>query len=361
MKRVGNLYPALCSWPNLLLAAKRARQRKRYRPDVLEFQFDMESILCGIQHQLLEHTYSPSDYRSFEITDPKRRMISAAPYRDRVVHHAICNLIEPVLDRQFIFDSYACRKGKGQQRALKRARYFSGKFRYCLKTDFRKYFPSIDHQILLEELERRFHDRQLLQLIETIVNKPYPRQEASSFFPGDDLLSVAERRVGLPIGNQTSQLFGNLYLDRLDHQIKEQLRIPAYVRYMDDLALFSDSKQQLWEAFEYLTQRAAQKLRLRWHERKTYLTPCSAGFRFLGFHVSAQRLTPFPENVIRFRRRLRSLQKRFDRGEIDIHALSQSVMSYWGYFRISQQNNRFRRIIRDFPFFQDLLELANRG
>jgi retron-type reverse transcriptase len=360
LKRKGDLFESLTSWRNLLQAARRARLRKRYRDDVLRFQYDLEPQLHDIQQQLVSRSYQPGAYRSFEITDPKRRLISAAPYRDRVVHHAICNVIEPILDRQFIFDSYACRKGKGQQLALQRAIQYSRGHKYCLKTDVRKYFPSIDHEILMEELQRRFRDRSLIALIGKIVAQPFPKQAASTFLEGDDLFSVADRRCGLPIGNQTSQLFGNLYLDRLDHWLKESLRVPGYVRYMDDLVLFSDSKEHLWAIFEQMTNFAATRLRLRWHERKTYLTTTQAGFRFLGFHLSSKTgMSPFPENVVRFRKRLKNLQRQYDLQEMDLDSLRQSVYSFWGYFRIAQQINRFRRIIRDFPFFQDLLEAAN--
>lgn len=354
MKSYGQLFEKVCQWENLLLAARRARLRKRCREDVLQFQYDLEYELISLQQSIMEGTYTPGEYRSFEISDPKRRLISAAPYRDRVVHHAICNIIEPIFERSFIADSYACRKGKGQVAALRRARYYVGKYPYCLKTDIRKYFPSIDHQLLISMIGRKVRDPRLISLLSRIIAHPYPGQLASTFFPGDDLISVAERTCGLPIGNQTSQLFGNLYLDGLDHLIKERMRVVGYVRYMDDLVLFGETKRQLWQWLDVLRD-FAQSIRLRLHPKKTQIAPSSAGFRFLGFRVRQDGLTPFPENVVRFRRRLKALQELRDAHEIDLASIKQSVFSYWGFFQIAGSRSRFRNIVADFPFFEELV------
>lgn len=163
--------------------------------------------------------------------------------------------------------------------------------------------------------------------------------------------------VGLPIGNQTSQLFGNLYLDELDHFIKEQLRVPGYLRYMDDLICFADTKKQIWEFTEAIGQ-FTNGLRLRLHERKTNLIPTRCGIPFLGFRVFPNKIVPFRKTVLRFRARLRQLQRRYDNGDVDLLSIRQSVFSYWGYFQIAGTPNRFRRIVRDFPFFEDLIAEA---
>jgi RNA-directed DNA polymerase len=356
MKRRGDLYQEILSWRNLLIAAKRARRGKRYRSDVSRFHWDMEKELLSIQGELASKTYNPGHYRSFEITDPKRRMISAAPYRDRVVHHAICNVIEPILDRSFVFDSYACRKGKGQVAALRRARFYMSKFQYVARTDIRKYFASIDHDLLMERLRRRFKDSQLLWVIERIVRTPYPRQERPNFFPGDDLLSHAERTCGLPLGNQTSQLFGNFFLDELDHGLKEKLRMPGVIRYMDDIVLFGDSKRQLWDALAWMKDQL-ETIRLCMHERKTGLTTTHDGIRFLGHHVRTLDTRLFPESVVRLRRRIRKLNMEFTSGQANDDRVRQVIASYWGFLLISGYRSTFRHIITDFS----LSEVLRRG
>lgn len=353
MKRKGELFQEIHSWKNLLLAAKKARRGKRYRLDVSKFQWDMEEELLSIQQELKDKTYNPGRYRSFEITDPKRRMISAAPYRDRVVHHAICNIIEPILDRSFIFDSYACRRGKGQAAALRRAKFYMTKFRYVARTDIRKYFASIDHDMLMAGLRRRFKDPDLLWVIERIVRTPFPRQDRPCFFPGDDLLSHAERNCGLPLGNQTSQLFGNFYLEVLDHGLKEDLRVPGVIRYMDDIVLFSNSKRQLWEALSWMGDEL-EKIRLRMHERKTALTTTKDGIRFLGHHVRASDIRLFPESVIRLRRRIRKVNMEFEAGQSDAEAICQVIASYWGFVLVSGYRKTFRQIITDYSLWEVL-------
>jgi retron-type reverse transcriptase len=346
MKREGNLYKEVFGWKNLLLAAKKARRGKRYRLDVSEFHWDMERELISIQQALRDKTYNPGLYRSFEITDPKRRMISAAPYRDRVVHHAICNIIEPTLDRSFVFDSYACRRGKGQIAALKRARFYMTKCKYVARTDILKYFASIDHDLLMEKLTGRFKDSDMLWVIERIVRTPFPRQERPLFFPGDDLLSNAERNCGLPLGNQTSQLFGNFYLDRLDHGLKEKLRLPGVIRYMDDIVLFAHSKQQLWDALSWI-QGELERIRLRIHDRKTSVTTTEDGIKFLGHHVRTSGIRLFPESVVRLRRRIGKLSEKFEAGHSDPEYVRQVIASYWGFVQISGYRKTFRQMITD--------------
>jgi retron-type reverse transcriptase len=354
MKRNSGIFEGIVAWENLLLAEKRARKGKRHRIDVAQFHWNLEEELVSIQRDLQEERYRPGPYRSFEISDPKRRMISAAPYRDRVVHHAICNQIEPLLDRSFVFDSYACRKGKGQVAALGRAQRWMRRYRFVARTDIRKYFASIDHDLLLDQLQRRFKDTAFHRLVDLIVRTPFPRQERPAFFPGDDLLTHAGRSCGLPLGNQTSQLFGNLYLDRIDHQLKECIRIPALIRYMDDVVLFSNSKFELWQAIDWLRQ-AMAGLRLRLHDRKTTVTTTRDGIRFLGHHVNVAGCRMHPEALVRLRRRLKILQRKYEGKESDLAQIQQVVASYWGIFHRGGYRKTFRQVVTDYPFWTDLL------
>ena len=247
MKRYGDLWEGLVSFSNLLLAAKKAAKGKRSRSSVARFRFDLEKELCELQDELIEHRYVPGPFQTFEIHEPKRRLISAAPFRDRVVHHALCGILEPIFEKGFVFDSYACRQGKGSHAAVDRFQRFARRFRYVLKCDVQKYFPSIDHAILKRLLERKIKDADALWLANVILDHSNEQEPFVHWFPGDDLLTPSERRRGLPIGNQTSQFFANVYLNSFDHFVKETLRMPAYVRYMDDFAIFGDDKGTLDE------------------------------------------------------------------------------------------------------------------
>jgi retron-type reverse transcriptase len=204
--------------------------------------------LCQLQAELEAKTYRPGAYKTFEIKEPKPRMISAAPYRDRVVHHALCNVIAPIFDRTLIHDTYANRVGFGTHRALRRFTEFARSSRYVLQCDLQKYFPSIDHEILKLILRRKLKCPDTLWLIDTIIDASNPQQPIIHHFPGDELLAPLQRRRGLPIGNLTSQFFANLYLNGFDHFVKEQLKATKYLRYVDDFALFADDKAFLTEA-----------------------------------------------------------------------------------------------------------------
>ncbi|MCP4300601.1 MAG: RNA-directed DNA polymerase, partial [Gammaproteobacteria bacterium] len=181
------------------------------------------------------------------IKDPKPRRISAAPFRDRVVHHALCHEVEPIFERGFIHDSYANRCGKGTHAGVERYERFRGGAAYVLRCDIYRYFPAIDHLILKQDLRRRITSSGTLWLLDTIIDGSNPQEPVLLRFPGDDLLTPVERRRGLPIGNLTSQFLANVYLDSLDHFVKEILRCRRYLRYVDDFALFHDDAGQLQE------------------------------------------------------------------------------------------------------------------
>jgi len=221
---------------NLLKAADKAQRGKRFRADVARFHYNLERELWQLHGELVAKTYTPGTYHSFVIHEPKPRLISAAPYRDRVVHHALTGTLEPIFERTFVFDSYACRKFKGTHAAVARAQHYARRFPYVLKADIRKFFPSIDHQILKTLVARKIKDPDVLWLVGTIIDGSNPQEPVTMWFPGDDLLTPSERRRGLPIGNQTSQFFANAYLDPLDHFLKDESGVKGYVRYVDDCA-----------------------------------------------------------------------------------------------------------------------------
>ncbi|RIK24998.1 MAG: RNA-dependent DNA polymerase, partial [Chloroflexi bacterium] len=243
-----HLYEQVHDWENLLLTWRKARKGKRGRPPAATFEQNAAEHLLDLQHELATRRYRPGAYVSFTIHEPKRRLISAAPFRDRVVHHALCNVIEPLFERRFIHDSYSNRMGKGTHAALDRCQHFAGRYRYALQGDVKQFFPAIDHELLVETLQGVIVDPDLLRLCQTILASGVGvlgEEYDMVYFPGDDLFAINRPR-GLPIGNLTSQFWANVYLNPLDHFVKRELKCPAYLRFVDDVVLFADDKATLW-------------------------------------------------------------------------------------------------------------------
>ncbi len=332
MKRYGNLWHQIIDWSNLLLAARYAQKGKRFRDNVLAFNYNLEPELFKLCSELESKTYRPGAYRSFRIYDPKPRLISAAPYRDRVVHHALCNIIVPLMERSFIHDTYANRVGYGTHRALKRFIEFARFSRYVLQCDIRKYFPSIDHEILKQIIRRKIKCHDTLWLIDTIIDSSNPQEPVIEYFPGDDLLTPILRRHGLPIGNLTSQFFANVYLNDFDHFIKEKLRVKKYLRYVDDFVLYGDDWDFLTQARIEIEQYLAT-LRLIIHPIKSQLFETRHGANFVGFRVLPDRVRVRNDNLRRARRRLKQLQADYARGEISVKNLIQRLQSWSAHLK----------------------------
>jgi retron-type reverse transcriptase len=330
MKRYGNLYPDITDFENLYLAANKAQKGKRFRENVLRFNAQKEEELIRLQRELNDKTYQHGSYKTFYISAPKTRMISAAPYRDRVVHHALCNIIHPIFEKTFIQDSYANREGFGTHKALKRFTEFARSSEYILQCDIQKYFPSIDHEILKTIIRRKIKCRDTLWLIDSIIdnsNEQYPMNE---YFDGDDLLTPLMRKKGLPIGNLTSQVFANLYLNGLDHFVKEELKCKKYLRYVDDFCLFSDSKEYLVDARLAIEDYLA-KIRLKIHPIKSQLFQTKIGPTFVGFRVLPNTIRVKSENLRRARRHIKEMQKDLQDGKItteDVNAFMQSWIAH---------------------------------
>lgn len=306
MKRVGNLFPAVYAFENLADAARRASRGKRQRPDVLRFNFDWEGACWQLSRELATGIWQPSPHRHFHIHDPKPRWISAAPFSDRVVHHALCQVVEPVLDRGLIYDCWASRAGKGSHRAVLRYQQLARRYRYVLKADIRKYFPAIDHAILKQQLARRFKDGPLLDLMSRIIDHGTVPEPFYAHFAGDDLFTPLERPKGLPIGNLTSQLWANTYLAAFDHWVKREFQGCAYVRFVDDFLVLAQDKTCLREWLAAIEEKLSE-LRLKLHPRKCVIRPVSEGVPFLGYVVWRDRIRVRGESVRRFRRGTRRL------------------------------------------------------
>ncbi len=262
-----------------------------------------------------------------------KNVISAAPFRDRVVHHALCNVLEPVFERSFVDDSFANRRGKGTHRALDRAQGLARRFRYVLQLDLVQFFPSVDHAILRAELTRRIDDAAVQWLVDRILARGadvLAGEYRMVFFPGDDLLATLRPR-GLPIGNLTSQFWANCYLNPLDHFIKRELRCGGYVRFVDDLLLFDDDKSRLAEWKLTIVERLG-RLRLTAHPGP-HPRPVSEGIPFLGFIIFPARRQLKRRKALAYGRRLRALSAGYRSGVIEAEAVLASVLGWNNHAR----------------------------
>lgn len=273
MKRVGDLLSKICTLANVLLAYRKARKCKRFRPEVMEFEQNREENLLRAIRDIKNLTYKPGKYKVFKVWEPKERIIMALPFYDRVIQHMIVNLIEPIFERQFFFHSYACRKGFGVHRASKQLTRWlhnlelvQGKRIYVLKCDIHHYFQSVNHKVLKKEIRRYIKDKNLLMLLDRIIDH-------NGVFPDG---------VGIPVGNLTSQLFANVYLHRLDMFIKHKLHADYYMRYMDDFIILSDDIEQLRQWQKEIEAFLAEELKLELNPKTTIIC-AKNGVDFVGY------------------------------------------------------------------------------
>ncbi len=312
MKRVGDLFDSVIAFDNLLRATKQAARGKKEQLRVAHFLFHLERELLQLQDELTQGCWQPSNFRVFEIKEPKPRRICAADFRDRVVHHALCNVLKPVFDKRLIFDTWACRTDKGSHKAVQRAQVFSRRYLYFLKCDIKRYFDSVDHQILKQLLRRIIKDKPLLSVLDQIIDHPLPDMVAGK---------------GIPIGNLTSQYFANLYLGELDHQLKDRQGIKSYMRYMDDMLIFAETKQALQCTINKMERFLLKHLKLHLKESATQIAPVTEGVPFLGFTIFPNLIRLNSQSLRRFKRRKHLLEKAYQSGEIDVESLSASVQS----------------------------------
>ena len=312
MKRYNNLFEKIISDENLYLAAKKAFRGKKLKHTVAPFYFNLEKEIIKIGKSLLDETYYPSPYKVFKIYEPKERNICCAEFQDRVVHHAITNILEPIFERKLIDDTYACRAGKGTHAALKKSQQLVRKYNYYLKCDIKKYFESIDHEVIINILEKIFKDERLVNLFKKIISHQPP---------------YTEKGKGLPIGNLTSQHMANIYLGQLDLFVKHELKCQGYLRYMDDFILFSNDKKELGVFLEKIRFYLKKELNLKLKEKVVRIAPVSEGLPFLGHRVFRGLLRLQRANLIRFRKKYLRLEKKFIKGKITQEDLTNSARS----------------------------------
>jgi len=340
------------------MASNQARRRKSRKPVVSAFDMDLEKNIWQLHDELMTKTYKPGPYYEFTIHEYKTRLISAAPYRDRVMHHAICNIIEPIFERSFIFDSYACRKDKGTHKAVDRYTKFSRHNIYVLKCDIRKYFPSIDLEILKSILFTIIKDEDVQWLIRLIIDGSNPQIPIYEYFYGDDLFTPFERRRGIPIGNLTSQFFANVYLNGLDHFIKENLHCHFYIRYCDDFVIFHNDKNRLHEVKDEIVN-YLEPLRLKLHAKKCHIMAVKSGIDFLGYRVFPDHRLLREANGYRFQRKIPRLIKQLSGTETEQFHASQSVRAWIAHASHADTYGLQRALLKDTPFNEMLIQIYN--
>jgi len=290
-----DLWQELCSYENLELAYKNARKRKTSKEYVIEFEKNLEDNLLLLRSELLLRSYRPKPLETFIIRDPKTRKISKSDFRDRIVHHALCNIIEPIFEKTFIHDSFANRKGKGTLKALQRFDFFKRKAsrnntRKCfvLKADIKHYFDTVSHAILLNLINRKIKDKNIIWLIKQILSN----------YCSD------EKGKGMPLGNLTSQFFANVYLNELDYFFKNSLKSKYYIRYVDDFVIMHNDKEQLEKYFLAINGFLTENLDIRLHPDKSKIIQLKQGINFLGFRVFYYHKLLRKANIKKMQRRL---------------------------------------------------------
>jgi RNA-directed DNA polymerase len=314
MKRVGGLYEPILDRENFILAFHRAARTKRYRPEVREFQKDLNHWLATISQRIDSSSFTFGRFHQFLIRDPKERIITAPCFEERVVHHAIMNVCEPVLDRWLIDDTFACRVGRGREAAVQRAMQFCRSQPWCLKLDIRKYFDSISHDRLLELLPRRFKEPRLQSLFEQIVRS----------FRGT-------QRIGLPIGSLMSQHFANFYLGWFDRHVKESLRAHGYVRYMDDMLLWGNDRRELQRVQQECEIFVGDELGLEF--KPAQVRRVEQGIGFLGCRLFPTHVELNRRSKQRWQRRVRFLGKVYRLGLLSELQLQQRLTSLTAFAR----------------------------
>jgi len=349
MKRYGDLWDRIICWENLVLAARKAQRGKRGRDSVQRFNFRQESELLKLQEELATRSYRPGSFRTHWILRPKKRLISAAPYRDRVVHHALMNVLEPILDRHFHPDSCACRRGRGTHAAADRLQKLMGRCRYALQCDIHKFFATIDHDVLKAAFRRLIKDRHALWLMDLVVDSSNDQEGELCWFSGDDLFTPLERRKGLPIGNLTSQWFANWILNDLDHYITSDLGIGAYVRYCDDFIVLHNDRTVLKDALAMIRRFLAAR-RLQLHERKVFVRPVGAGLTFLGYRIWPTHRLLRKSNVKALRRRVRWMQRAYADWRMDWPQIKLRLDSWMGHAAHTDSKLLLRRLSKNWKF-----------
>ena len=348
-KTFSNLYRQIYDFEALHRAYMLARKGKRSRHEIRRFEQNLEGELIQLQNELIWGMYRTGRYRHFKVYEPKEREVAALPFRDRVLQHALVAVIEPIWEPRFIDQSYACRPGKGTHAGADKAQEMMRQVKrehgqvYVFKADIRKFFYSIDHQILKRIVRKKISCKQTLWLIDSIID--------SSSAPEDT------RPAGLPIGNLTSQLMANVYMNELDNFVKHELREAKYIRYMDDFIVVHHDKRHLRLVRQKVEEFLWQTLRLTTNA-KTQIFPVSVSrgraLDFLGYRIWLTHRRLRKSSISRITRSLRRLQVRYAEGRIGLYPISQSIKSWLAHAEHADTYGLRLHILRSYPFSRAL-------
>lgn len=331
MKRYNNLFDKIVSLDNLYEADKRARRQKSHRPEVMLFDKNKDNLLLDLQRKLINGEYETSEYYVFKIYEPKEREIFKLPYYpDRIVHHAIMNIMEPIWVSAFVKGTYSCIRNRGIHKALKDVKFAlkdEVNTQYCLKLDIRKFYPSIDHDILKIIVRKKIKDKRLLNLLDEII----------------------ESAQGVPIGNYLSQFFANLYLTYLDHWIKEQKKVRYYFRYSDDIVILGRDKQELRNLLYDIQNYLNNKLKLSFNDNWQIFKVDSRGIDFVGYRVFHTHTLLRKRIKKKFCKKINKLNKKQN---LDKDTYKQKICSYIGWIKYCNGRNLLNKMSK----YKELLE-----
>jgi RNA-directed DNA polymerase len=332
MKTYKNLYSEITSLKNLILAWKKARKGKTKKDYVKNFEKNLTSNLKLLHNELNFQTYNPEPLKTFVICDPKTRKISKSAFRDRIVHHALCQIIEPIFDKTFVYDSCANRVEKGTLFALKRFEQFKrqvtdnlSKKAFCFKGDIKHYFQEVNQEILLEIIQRKIKDEKVIWLIKQILNN-------------------FEKEKGMPLGNLTSQFFANVYLNELDYFVKQKLKAKHYIRYVDDFVMLHKSEIQLVIWKQEIVMFLKEKLKIELHPEKSKIISLSGGIDFVGFRNFYYHKLLRKRNVLKIKQKIREYKE----NKISTEKFAEIIKGWNAYAKWSNNYNLQRKLIKKF-------------
>ena len=334
-----SMFEEICSIENLELAFRKARKRKTLKFYVTNFEKELKQNLVQLRHELLSKTYRPKPLQTFIVRDPKTRKISKSDFRDRVIHHALCNLIEPIFQKSFIYDSFANQIGKGSLKAIERFDHFKRKISlnntitcYLLKSDIQHYFESVDHHVMLRILQKKIEDEDVLWLVKVILDNHRSKEEGK----------------GMPLGNLTSQFFANVYLNELDQFVKHKLRIKFYIRYVDDFIILNRKKDVL-EYYKFKINRfLEERLFIRLHPSKTKIFTLQNGVDFLGFRVFFFHKLVRKKNIWKFERKFEELKELYRDGILSREKAIEMLEGWLAYVKHANTYKYRRHLVKFF-------------
>lgn len=348
------MWAEICTFENLHKAYLHARKNKRYREEILRFSSNLEENLFALRDKLINRSFEVGNYHEFYVHDPKKRLIMALPFEDRIVQWAVYQVINPVYSSGYISDSFACIQGRGTQQAIQRLHSWLKEVNrkpdkwYYFKLDISKYYYRIDHAVLIGILGKKIKDQNLMWLLESIINC---KDRSFGLPPGRNADEIApENRLpdkGMPIGNLTSQMFANIYMDRLDQYCKRYLKIHYYIRYMDDIIILHNDKLQLGQFKLIIEKFLNEELKLDLNQ-KTALRPVTLGIEFVGYRLWWSHIKLRKSSALKMKHRFRHMKDQYYRWEVGLPQIKKTIVSYNGVMKNCNCYHMRKKIFKGF-------------